>query len=241
MELTGPSGGTAAGGAPPIEWLERVNRLSLLSQLVASTLHDMNNALQVVGGGLELMHLQSVDLPAVSRAIGGKTDRMNALLQDLSRFMRDAGDAPEPVELRALAEQALALRQFAMARLRVTRSADGDPIVVPAVRREVLQVLLNLLVNAETALKGVPGPTLRIVVSGTPDGATLAVEDNGPGVPADRSPRLFEQGCCWPTAPVEQLGIGLAVSRALAERRGGSLTYRPRQPTGALFTLALRA
>jgi two-component system C4-dicarboxylate transport sensor histidine kinase DctB len=240
MELTGPSGGAAGGVAPPIEWLERVNRLSLLSQLVASTLHDMNNALQVVGGGLELLHLQSVDLPAVSRAIGGKTDRMNALLQDLSRFMRDAGDAPEPVELRALAEQALALRQFAMARLRVTRSADGDPIVVPAVRREVLQVLLNLLVNAETALKGVSGPTLRIVVSGTPGGATLSVEDNGPGVPAERSARLFEQGCCWPTAPVEHLGIGLAVSRALAERRGGSLTYAPRQP-GALFTLALRA
>lgn len=241
METTGPSGGAAAGGAPPIEWLEHVNRLSLLSRLVASTLHDMNNALQVVGGGLELLHLQSVDLAAVSRAIGTKTDRMNVLLQDLSRFLRDTGDAPEPVELRALAEQALALRQFTMSRLRVMRAADGDPIVVPAVRREVLQVLLNLLVNAETALKGVPGPTLRIVVRGTPDGATLSVEDNGPGVASERVACLFEHGVSWPLAPVENLGIGLAVSRALAERRGGSLTYVPRQPTGALFTLALRA
>jgi C4-dicarboxylate-specific signal transduction histidine kinase len=240
MEMTGPSGGATAGGSPPIDWLERVNRLSLLSRLVASTLHDMNNALQVVGGGLELLHLQSADLQAVSRAIGGKTERMNALLQDLSRFMRDAGDVPQPVELRALAEQALALRQFSMGRLRVTRTAEGDPVVVPAVRREVLQVLLNLLVNAESALKGTSGPTLRIVVSGTPGGATLVVEDNGPGVPAERVPCLFEQDGRWPPAPVEELGIGLAVSRALAERRGGSLTYTPRQPTGALFTLTLR-
>ena len=92
MEITGPLGGAPAG-VPPIAWLERVNRLSLLSRLVASTVHDMNNALQVMGGGLELLQMPPVDVAAVSRAIGGKTQRINGLLQDLTRFMRDAGGA----------------------------------------------------------------------------------------------------------------------------------------------------
>lgn len=225
-------------GQPSLAWLERVNRLSLLSQLVASTLHDMNNAMQVIGGGLELLRMPPVDVVAVSRAIGSKTDRVNVLLRDLSHFMRDPGGGLEPVNLRQLAEDTLAMRQFALGRIRATRTVEGEA-VVPALRREVLQVLLNLVVNAEVALRGVPSPVLRIVIAPTPGGATLRVEDNGPGVPADLQARLFEPRVPATSGPVERLGIGLAVSQALAARQHGSLSYAPGSPTGATFTLAL--
>jgi len=237
------SGPPKAGsvGDPSLAWLERVNRLSLLSRLVATTLHDMNNALQVIGGGLELLQMQPVDVEAVTRAIGGKTDRANVLLQDLSKFMRDAGTTAEPVDLRALAEHALTLRHFALARLRATCAVEGDDVTMPVVRREVLQVLLNLLVNAETALRGIAGPALRVVVAAHPDGAAIAVEDNGVGVPTDLHEGLFAQRPKPGDGVMSPLGIGLAVSRALAERRGGSLTFAPRDPAGSVFTLVLKS
>lgn len=222
-------------------WLERVNRLSLLSRLVSSTVHDVNNALQVIGGGLELLQTQPVDLRAVTGAIGGKTTRMNTLIQDLSRFMRDTGGGVEPVELRGLAEQALSFREFALARLRATRAVDGEAVVVHAVRREVLQVLLNLLVNAEMALSGVSTPTLRVVIVPTASGAALSVEDNGHGVAEEHRAGLFERRPIPENGSVDRLGIGLAVSRSLAERQGGALTYTPRTPAGSVFTLALRS
>ncbi|MCC7034567.1 MAG: HAMP domain-containing histidine kinase [Acidobacteria bacterium] len=228
-----------AADAAPIAWLERVNRLSLVARLVSSTMHDMNNALQVIGGGVELLQMEQADVAGVSRAIGVKTERANLLVQDLSRFVRDMGGAPEPVELRALAEYALALRQFPFARLRATRTLLGEPLTVQAVRRELLQVLLNLLVNAEFALAGVRSPEVRVVVGPWGDGAALSVEDNGPGVPSSCRDGLFERRLLSQTGPIDRLGIGLMVSRTLAERQGGALTYTPREPTGAAFTLTL--
>lgn len=228
-------------GAPSLAWLERVNRLSLLSRLVATTLHDMNNALQVIGGGLELLQMQPVDLASVTRAVGGKTERANVLLQDLSRFMRDTGGTEEPVELRALAEHALALRHFALGRLRATFTVDGSALVIATVRRDVLQILLNLVVNSEAALRGVPNPALRIVVASSDRGATIAVEDNGKGVSPDQRESLFDRREAAGDGVMSPLGIGLAVSRALAERRGGALTYTPREPDGSIFTLTIRA
>ena len=113
---------------------------------------------------------------------------------------------------------------------------------MPVVRRDVLQVLLNLVVNAEAALVGVSGPTLRLVVGRSASGgATLSVEDNGPGVPPARRDLLFAGTIDWPPPAAENLGIGLTVSRALAERAGGTLAYTPRHPSGAVFTLSLPA
>lgn len=230
------------GGPPvPMAWLERANRLSLLARLVATTVHDVNNALQVIGGGVELLQMKPADPDAVTRAIGGQAERANRLLQDLSRFARDTGGDPEPVNLKELAEQALALRHFALTRLRAARSVEGDSVTVSVVRRDVLQVVLNLLVNAELALPGVTGPSVRIVVSHGEGRATVAVEDNGPGVPADLREGLFDPGPLPDLPPVERLGIGLLVSRALAGRLGGTLTYAPGEPAGAIFTLSLPA
>jgi len=220
-------------------WLERANRLSILARLVGSTVHDVNNALQVIGGGVELLQMKPAKPDEVTRAIGGQAERANRLLQDLSRFARDTGGGVEPINLRDLAEHALALRHFALTRLRATRAVEGDAVAVRAVRRDLLQIALNLLINAEMALPGTAGPTVRIVVAEGEHDATLVVEDNGPGVPAAARAALFERHPTAGEGPVDRLGIGLAVSRALAERNGGTLTYMPREPAGASFAVTL--
>ncbi|MEZ5284231.1 MAG: HAMP domain-containing sensor histidine kinase [Vicinamibacterales bacterium] len=231
----------SGGIAPPPAWLERANRLSLLARLVSSTIHDVNNALQVIGGGVELVQMKPADPEAVTRAIGGQAERANRLLQDLSRFTRDTGGPPEPINVLELAEQALAMRHFALTRLRATRGVSGEPVTVRAVRRDVLQVVLNLLVNAELALPGTTGPALRIGVSAGDGVVRVSVEDNGPGIPESDRDTVFCPRTPAAEGAVDRLGIGLAVSRALARRQGGELAYAPVDPAGARFTLTLPA
>jgi C4-dicarboxylate-specific signal transduction histidine kinase len=232
---------TPPGFLPSPAWLERANRLSLLAGLLASTIHDVNNALQVIGGGVELLQMKPGDADAVTRAIATQSERATRLLAELARFSRDAGGVVEPVNLRELCERALALRHFSLTRLRVTRGVDGEDATVAANRRDLLQILLNLIINAERALPGTSAATLRLVIGRAGDMVLVSVEDNGPGVPPGDRATLFDPRAVPGAGPVDHLGIGLAVSRALAERQGGALTYTPRDGAGAVFRIALPA
>jgi two-component system C4-dicarboxylate transport sensor histidine kinase DctB len=223
-------------------WLERANRLSILARLVSATVHDVNNALQVISGGAELLQMKAADAAVAARrgeSIAAQADRAKGLLADLTQFARSAGGPAEAVELGALAERALAMRHFALGRMGATCSVEGAETAVSASRSDLLQILLNLILNAERALAGRPEPLLRIAIARADGRVAVSVGDNGPGVPPAERDVLFEGSAAGCGGPVDRLGIGLLVSRALAERAGGTLTYAPRDPSGSLFTLTL--
>lgn len=226
---------------PAPAWLERANRLSLIARVVSSTVHDVNNALQVIGGSAELLEMAPGASDAVLRrgqAIGTQAKRASALLNDLSAFVRDARDRPEPVGLHAVASHALAMRHYSLSKLRVTTAVEGDEVSVAVNPRELLQVLLNLVINAEQALATTPDARLRVVIEREGDQAAVVVEDNGSGVAPGDLAALFDART---TAPNEagDLHIGLAVSAWLASRMGGRLTHAPAAGPGARFTLQL--
>jgi len=228
---------------PAPAWLERANRLSLIARVVSSTVHDVNNALQVIGGSAELLERAPGASEAVLRrgqTIGTQTKRASGLLNELSTFVRDTRDRPERVGLHALVSQALAMRHYSLSKLRVAAVVEGDELFVDANPRELLQVVLNLVVNAEQALTATSDARLRIAVARDGGDATVAVEDNGGGVVASAVSTLFEAR----TVPPNEAGdlrIGLAVSRWLMSRMEGSLTYAEAPGPGARFTLRLPA
>jgi signal transduction histidine kinase len=110
---------------------------------------------------------------------------------------------------------------------------------IHANRAQVQQVVLNLLLNAIDALAGVEGRTRDIVLTSRRLGAgtvEISVADNGPGVaPIDRD-HIFDALFSTKT---HGTGVGLSISRAIAEAHGGHLAYRPCTPHGALFALVL--
>jgi two-component system NtrC family sensor kinase len=107
----------------------------------------------------------------------------------------------------------------------------GDP-------DQLHHVLTNLIVNARQALQDAPLPR-QIRVSAIVTGSTLeiAVSDNGPGVPEEICGRIFDPFFTT-KKPGAGTGIGLAVSRGIAEAHGGSLTLTP-STQGARFLLRL--
>jgi C4-dicarboxylate-specific signal transduction histidine kinase len=226
---------------PAPGWLERANRLSLIARVVSSTVHDVNNALQVIGGSAELLEMAPGASEAVLRrgqTIGTQAKRASALLNELSSFVRDTRDRDDRVSLHGLASQALAMRHYSLAKLRIAAAVEGEEVFVEANPRELLQLLLNLVINAEQALVGAADAKLRVVLGQAGGQATLAVEDNGAGVAPEAVDKLFEAETLEPNEAGD-LRIGLAVSRWLATRMRGTLTYAPADGRGARFTLQL--
>jgi len=232
-----------AESSPAPAWLERANRLSLIARLVSSTVHDVNNALQVIGGSAELLEMDpGVSEPVLRRGqtIATQAKRASGLLNELSTFVRDTRDRPERVGLHAVASQALAMRQYSRAKLRVAAAVEGEEVFVAANPRQLLQVLLNLVINAEQALAATPEGRLRMVVGRDGGQGSVMVEDNGAGVAPDAVARLFDAETLPPNEHGD-LRIGLAVSGWLASRMNGSLWYAPAADRGSRFTLQLPA
>lgn len=229
---------------PSLAWLERVNRLAIIARLLSSTVHDVNNALQVIGGSAELLQMAPGASEAVLRrgqAIGTQAKRASGLLNELMEFVRDGREQAERIGLKAVAEHGLGLRHYSLAKLRVTPAVEGDEAFVEACPRHVLQIVLNLVINAERACADTADPRLLLVVRQEGDRVSLTVEDNGRGIPADAVSRVFEVPSAIAAGAVDDLGVGLSVSRWLADRSGGSLSYAPGPAGGSRLTLALPA
>ncbi|OFW47156.1 MAG: hypothetical protein A3J29_02125 [Acidobacteria bacterium RIFCSPLOWO2_12_FULL_67_14b] len=229
--------------APTKQWLERANRLALIGRVLSGTVHDVNNALQVVSGSVELLQMPQSSPEVAGRrvqAIGVQAGRVSALLADLTAFARDTSEQIEPVSLRAIGLRALGLRNHALTKLSLTPVIEGEDVSVEANARHLLQIVLNLMVNAERALTGVPGARLALTIERVGDFGAFTVEDNGPGVSADRFSAIFEPHL-GQVGLVEDLGIGLCVSRALAVQQAGTLTCAARHLGGARFSVSLPA
>ena len=115
---------------------------------------------------------------------------------------------------------------------------DADP-------DQLFRVLLNLVRNAVQALETRPrgeGSPLQIRITGRREGsvAIIEVSDTGPGVPPDQVPLLFDEFRRLSTAEGQKgTGIGLAISRRIAQALGGDITVRSEVGNGSTFTLWL--
>jgi signal transduction histidine kinase len=208
--------------APSPEWLERANRFALVSRLLSSTVHDVNNALQVIAGSVELLQMAPAASEMVQRrvvAIDTQAKRASKLLQELSDFVRDARESAERFDLAALCRQVIATRHYSLTKLRIDAAVEGDAVFVMANPRHAQQILLNLVVNSEEA----QATSLRIRVAVHGNHGTAAIEDNAAASGAQQPGNL---------------GIGLEVSTWLAEKNGGSLTREP-LASGSRTTLSL--
>jgi two-component system sensor kinase FixL len=98
---------------------------------------------------------------------------------------------------------------------------------------------MNLIINAIEAMSSANGrPSELTIVSGTDDANDLFVEvhDTGPGLDPEQLDRLFQS---FYTTKPDGIGMGLAISRSIAEAHGGRLSAAPNKPRGAVFRLTL--
>lgn len=222
---------TASSPAPARELtagdLAYANRLVNLEQVLPNVAHELNNALQVISGLSEILATR----PGMADDVVQKLQRMHAqstrcygLLRELLSYARRDNVSPVADVARSV-DRALELRRFHLARARASVQIETGPTGLTAAidSQHLVQVLVNLVLNAEQAMAGRPDPTLTIAWAERQDGVVISVIDSGPGVDlATADDTCFAP--FWTTRP-GLLGLGLPAARALVVAAGGTVAF----------------
>jgi two-component system OmpR family sensor kinase len=220
---------------------------SKVRQFVADASHELRNPLASIRGYAELTRRERDGVPEEVRyaldRIESESDRMSALVNDLLLLARlDSGPAIAACEV-DVSEIVL----NAVADTRATDSTHDwavtvpdEPVVCTADPHRLHQVVANLLSNARTHTPA--GTHVRTVVTGLSDEVRIEVTDDGPGIPADLAPHVFERFMRAEESRVRSggpsTGLGLAIVKAVAEAHGGAVAVDSR-PGRTSFLLTL--
>jgi signal transduction histidine kinase len=226
--------------------LRQAEKMAALGELVAGVAHEINNPLTGISAFAELLLLEDGLGPEQResvRLIKREADRAVGVVRDLLAFSRKTEPEHLPLQLDALLEHVVRMRAYALRAGGIALTLDLAPGLPPVRGDEakLQQVILNLLLNAEYALREAATPQLtvraRATTSGTA-GVVIEVGDTGVGIPPDALARIFEP--FYTTKPPgEGTGLGLSVSYGIVQSHGGEITVRSTPGAGTTFAVAL--
>lgn len=217
-------------------------------RFVADASHELRSPLSNLRGTVEVALRRprsAEDYRETLEASRTEIERLCRLVNDLLTLSRtDAGPmqlAREWCNLAEIAEQAVRLHALRASENRVRlEQVAPQPIWVQVDAARIRQVLDNLLDNA--LRHSPPNTTVTLTVAAAGDHAEVTVADQGPGLSPEHLDRVFDRFYRVDAARARDaggLGLGLAISRALAESHGGALTASATPGAGAVFTLSL--
>jgi PAS domain S-box-containing protein len=227
------------------EALHQSEKLSALGSLLAGVAHELNNPLSVVVGYAALLRASSNDPKNRDRAerIHAAANRCSRIVKSYLALARKKPAARTAVQINELIEAALEFASYGLRTrdVEIVRDLEADLPTLLADGDQLVQVFMNLIVNAQHALQQVPPPRrLRIVSRREPGGVRIEVADNGPGIPPEIASRIFEP--FFTTKPQGVgTGIGLSVSAGIVAGHGGEIEVGPSPGGGAVFTIRLPA
>lgn len=227
-------------------------RLEAIGTLAAGVAHEINNPVQSILNYAEVLEGRPEDAGSVREfvpEIAREAQRIAETVRSLLGIARPGTDAISTIRPEQVWERALALVRTMLQKEKISVRVEVMPDL-PAIRcrtSQVLQVLLNLLINARDALTD-PGrnpDTPRhvlcrseaVAVQGRP-GVRFLVRDNGPGIPDDLREHLFEP-FFTSKGRDRGTGLGLWISRRIAEDHGGRLWFESTPGEGTTFLLDL--
>jgi signal transduction histidine kinase len=239
--------------------LQRVARLETIGSLAAGIAHEVNNPLAYIRANLGLIekYVQTVATPEHAASLPPElreasldavesvcetqdgVERIANLVDRLKTFARDtpAEASAAPVDLGWVVRRAATLAGVGPARDAIHIEAGPAPSVL-GYESELVQIVLNLLVNATQASGA--APEIVVETAPHPDGAVVRVIDRGSGIAPEALERVFDP--FFTTKPAGQgTGLGLSVSYDLARQHGGRLEAANRVGGGAVFSLILPA
>ena len=223
-------------------------RVASMGALTASIAHEVNQPLTgIIANGSACMRMLCADPPNVEGAI----ETVRRTIRDSHRAAdvivrlrtlfarRDA--AAEPVDLNEATREVIALSVSELQRNLVTLHTEFDESLDPirGDRMQLQQVILNLLMNASSAMSTIESRSRVLVIRTDRDAdrwVRFSIQDNGVGIGAEHIERLFDP---LYTTKSNGLGIGLSVSRAIVESHGGRLWGAPGETDGATFSFAI--
>jgi two-component system NtrC family sensor kinase len=232
--------------------LLQADRLASLGQLAASVAHEINNPLSGVLNFSALMSriLKDDGIPrervpefrGYLDRVSEQTTRAGRIVSDLLAFSRRSKPQRAPSDLNAIVRRTVGLVSHKLKLLSVEAVLELDETLppLPCDVSQIQQVVLNLVMNAAEATRSHGSGRVSVVTRRSPDGAVLAVSDDGEGIPRETLDRIFDP---FFTTKDEGkgVGLGLAVVYGIVESHGGRIEVETAVGRGTTFEVTLPA
>ncbi len=223
--------------------LAQTEKLAAMGSLLAGVAHELNNPLTVVTGNAALLLQRPLGEKDAERArrILSAGERCARIVKNFLALARRRPPERFAVKLNDVVSEALELLAHPLRAHDVAVELDLAPDLPPvwADGHRLHQVVVNLVANAEQALRGVAHARALKLTTRSADGrAWVEVADNGPGVPAAVKERIFEPFFTT-KPPGEGTGLGLSLCRNVAAEHAGALEVRDTPGGGATFRLEI--
>jgi len=218
-------------------------RLAAMGQMIGGFAHELNNPLTSILGVSEL--LQDSDMPEASRKqlvmLQQQARRATEIVQNLMYFSRPPLPGKTDIDIAELVQRTLHLHAYSLRKNNITVDflpesplphVTGDP-------HQIMQVFLNLVMNAEQAIREVRDRgTLRIRLGKDDDHLMIIFQDDGPGIPTDILPKIFDPFYTT-KRPGRGTGLGLSICKAILREHGGNVEVASGPGGGAVFMVYL--
>ena len=221
--------------------LIQAEKLAAMGRLTASIAHELNNPLQAIQNCLHLILHRSLGEEKQRNYLTMAQEEVERLIGTVQRmldFYRPSTRQHRATDVHQVVDDVLALASKRLERGRVRVRRTFDPRVPPlnAIKNQLKQVILNLVVNAVEAMP--KGGELTIRTSLSPDGrwVSIAFCDQGRGLSQQARAHLFEP---FYTTKRKGTGLGLSVSYGIIEQHGGSIEVESSEGKGSCFTVRL--
>ena len=230
------------------EQLLHADRLVILGELTAGIAHEINQPLTAIAAyadaGKSMLERDEVSstegMQGICERIAQQSRRAAEVVQRLRKLVRSGSVAKSSVDINQIIRNTLLLFEYETKKYSInldfTPLEPLDSLFVDEV--QIQQILVNLVKNSLDALieAGAQDGRIDIAVSRQGSDVLISVSDNGPGVPLDVRPQLFDS---FFTTKPKGVGLGLSICKSIAAAHGGRLGYAESSGGGSVFTLSL--
>jgi len=219
-------------------------RLAAVGQMLEGFSHELNNPLTTIVGACELLKDEKLTEAGQRNLdlLQSQSSRARELVRNLLMFSSPPTEGRASVNIMDLLQAVLALRRNSLAAHSLTvdiRDSGTLPFTVgePA---QLMQMFLNVLVNAEQACISAGGGTIRVRVGSENGNVWCTVHDDGPGISSEDARRIFEPFFTTGRSS-KRVGLGLSISRSIAAAHGGEIEYKQATDGGSVLKITLPA
>ena len=226
------------------EQLIQAEKLAAMGQMLAGVAHELNNPLTAILGVTELLREREGFEEGARRQLDlthRQARRAARIVQNLLEFSRPAAPQKKPLDVNSLIDRTLQLHEHSLRRNSVEVDFQSQPALQPVVgdANQLIQVFLNLITNAEHAIKEIRETgRIQIRVGRIGGHISITVQDDGCGILPEALPRLFDPFYTT-KRPGGGTGLGLSICMSIVREHGGSIDVETLPAGGSAFTVFL--
>jgi PAS domain S-box-containing protein len=228
------------------EQLIQAEKLAAMGQMLAGVAHELNNPLTAILGVTELLRDSEGIQENTKRQLElthRQARRAARIVQNLLEFSRPAAPQKKGVDVNTIIERTLQLQDHSLRRnnVHVDFQPQSDLPAVIGDANQLIQVFLNLISNAEYAIREVrESGRIQIRIGRIGGHISVTVQDDGVGVPQEALPKLFDPFYTT-KRPGGGTGLGLSICMSIVREHGGSIDVETLPAGGSAFSVYLPA